>query len=167
MRQKAQAQELIEASVIAFALFLLIMFFTYQYGVRSSEVKSATESYILGESAFSSLLTLYNSQIPLVKKFVLEAGVDAILQSKLTGSNEPKKVFYGIEIGRVNVSEFIDPVMNRYFGRRWKLVIETPSHEKIEYGGKISGDPLYVSSVTVPFPGLKTGKATLLIGKPQ
>ncbi len=165
--KKAQAQEVIEATLVAAAIFLLLIFLSYEYGEKTFAVRSSSERYILEETSFSALLALYDSQLPVIEKFSAEVLVDSVLQSKAFGTCQNlNKVFYGTGIGRVNASDVVR-VFDNYFGNRWKLVVET-SAGKAVYGHELNENRiLYVVKLPVPVPDGNTGKISLIVGKPK
>ncbi|MCD6403402.1 MAG: hypothetical protein J7K98_03670 [Candidatus Aenigmarchaeota archaeon] len=170
---KGQTQELIWLVSTIIIVMVMFLFFYYQFGTKGIEVKKAEEERNLDEAATLALLTLYNNRLPFVEKYYIQTAIDAILRGdfleKATEGkfSEKDKVFYGEDIGKVNVTEIIPPLFEKYFGNRWKLTIKTPKGT-FEYGHSIKEEEiLYSYSFTIPVPEEKFGMAILEIGRPK
>lgn len=168
---KAQAQELIWFVLIAMSAFSLAAFFFYQFGTRGIEVRKAVEGVVLDEAATLSLITLYSDKLPFVEKFYAEAATDAVLAGTFAKQHIKEysldKVFYGIAVGKLNVTEVIPPMLDKYFGDRWELIIKIPNSNYV-YGHRLRNEEiLYSYEFTIPVPEEKFGSIILKLGKPR
>lgn len=141
---------------------MLFIFFTQQRGTRGIEVRKNVEERVLNEEGSATIFTLFNNKLPFVEKTYLQCGIDSILQGSFS-KVEMNKVFYGMGIGKLNVTEIIPPMLDNYLEGRWELKIITPDDE-YEYGGIQGGKVVYTYESLIPVPEERTGKAILLIG---
>ena len=137
------------------------------------EVKKLEESINLDEAATSTLIALYSNRLPIAEKYYLQIAIDSLLQGKFVSSftrsriHELDKAFYGVGVGKVNATEILLPMLNRYFGDRWELEVITPEGS-MRYGNKLAkNNILFVYFFTIPVPEEKFGKIILRIGRPK
>lgn len=159
---KGVVEEMVYFVIIILAVFMLFVFFTYQRGTRGVEVKKSVEERLLSEESTSAVFTLFNNKLPLVEKTYLECGIDSILQGNFS-KKEMNKVFYGIGIGKVNVTEIIPPLLDNYAKGRWELRIITPDGT-YTYGKLEKNEVVYSYESLIPIPEERVGKAILLLG---
>ena len=110
---KGTIEEMIYAVVIVLVIFMLFVFFTYQRGTRGIEVRKSVEERVLNEEGSAVVFTLFNNKLPFAEKTYLECGIDSILQGSFS-NKERNKAFYGMGIGKVNVTEIIPPMLDKY-----------------------------------------------------
>jgi len=137
------------------------MFFSYERGSRGIEVRKSVEERMLGEEVASTVFTLFNNRLLFVEKTYLEGAIDSILQ-RLPRTREKYKVFYGLGIGTLNLTEIIPPLLDRYIKGRYELTIATPQGS-YTYGRVNKKDVVYIYETLIPVPDEKVGKLTLLI----
>ncbi len=159
---KGYVEKMMYFIIMVLAVFMLFVFFTYQKGTRGIEVKRSVEERGLDEEGTGTVFTLYNNKLPYVEKTYLQCGIDAILRG-ISLEEEKYKVFYGIGIGEVNVSEIIPPFLDRYAKGRWELTITTPE-ESYTYGGIEKNKVIYSYESLIPVPEERIGKVTFLLG---
>ena len=159
---KGTIEDMIYSVVIVLVVFMLFVFFTYQRGTRGIEVRKSVEERVLNEEGSATLFTLFNNKLPFVEKTYLECGVDSILQGSFS-NEDMDKAFYGMGIGKVNVTEIIPPMLDKYLKGRWELRVITPDGE-YTYGGIERREVMYTYESLIPVPEEKSGKVILLIG---
>lgn len=166
-------------AIVIFSLIFIIFFLSYQSTTGTAEVRKRLNERILMEEINSLFSTIFNNKIPVVEKTYMEMAIDAILQ-KLDNLPEEYKVYYGIGIGVVNLTEIIPPFLDRYAKNRYQLYFIIPTYTGVKefyYGSEIKKDEiLYVYDTIVPLPFsapgkspaggfARTGKVLLYIGK--
>jgi hypothetical protein len=161
---KGYAEEMLYFIAIFFAVFMLFVFLTYQRGTKGAEARKVVEERSLSEEIAGVIFSLFNNKLPIVEKSYLEVGIDSILKGVATGE-EKYKVFYGIGIGTVNLTEIISPFLDNYVKRRYELRIITPDGEYI-YGKLEKKEVLYVYEALIPVPEERVGKVIFTLGKP-
>jgi 3-deoxy-D-manno-octulosonic-acid transferase len=159
---KGYMEEMLYFAAIFFAVFMLFVFLMYQRGTKGAEVKKSVEERLLSEEVASVIATIFNNKLPIVEKTYLEIGIDAILQG-ISSNRELYKVFYGIGVGNVNVTEVIPYLLENYVKGRWELVIITPDG-KHTYGSIDKKKVIYVYEALVPIPEQRVGKVIFLLG---
>ncbi len=159
---KGFVEQMIYLIVIVLALFMLIVFFTYQRGSRGVETKKSVEERGLDEEGTSLVFTLFNNKLPYVEKVYLQVIIDAILEGEYR-KEEKYKVFYGKGIGEVNLTEIIPPLMDNYAKGRWELKITTPDGD-YTYGGINKDKVIYIYEALIPVPEERSGKITFFLG---
>ena len=123
-------------------------------------MKSVEERKIK-EGINNLVFSLFNDRIPIAEKFYVEAAIDAALQRTF---KEKNKVFYGIGIGTVNVSEIMNLFIDRYVSQDWELIIIIDS-KNYSYGKTIKGNrEIYSYETLIPLPEQKVGMLKFLIG---
>lgn len=151
--------------IIIFALFFLSTFFLYEMGTRGAEVTETVEKRILNEAGSDVVLSLFSNKLPFVEKGYVECAIDAVLQNRFAEKKD--KVLYGAGVGELNLTEIIPPLLDKYFGDRWELTLET-SEGSYSYGREISEkDAIFLYAFSVPIPEKRVGTLMLKIGNPQ
>ena len=159
---KGTIEDMIYSVVIVLVVFMLFVFFTYQRGTRGIEVKKSVEERVLNEESSSAVFTLFNNKLPFVEKTYLECAIDSILQGNFS-KIEMNKVFYGLGTGKVNVTEIIPPMLDKYTKGRWELRVITSDGE-YTYGGIERKEVIYTYESLIPVPEERVGKVILSIG---
>lgn len=161
---KGTIEEMFYLVVIVFAILMLFVFFTYQRGTRGAEVRKTVEERLLSEEIATAISTIFNNKLPFVEKTYLQTGIDAILLGASL-KKEKYRVFYGIGIGELNLTEIIPAQLENYVKGRWELKIITPDDE-YTYGGLKKGEIIYSYEALIPVPHERVGKLIFLLGKP-
>jgi len=161
---KGQSYELIESIIGVILLGMLLFYMNYEIGSKNVRITKKLNEFSLDQSSSSTLISLYLTRIPTIKKYYAEALIDGILQGK--SMNHPlDKVFYGASIGKLNNTEIIDSVFEKYLDKKWELLVATPEGE-MNYGTRLHDNLLYVYTLPLPVPDERIGNITLKIGKP-
>lgn len=158
---RGYGEEFFYLAIIVFTILSLFVFLSYQRITRGSEVRKTVEERLLNEEIAAMVFTLFNSKVPILEKSYLEIGIDALLQGTYT-NKELDKVFYGLEIGSVNVSKVIPSLIDKYVKGRWSLKIITPDGE-YTYGKVGIRKVTYSYEVLVPIPEQRVGKIIFLL----
>lgn len=158
---KGLVEEMVYLIIIILAIFMLFVFFIYQQGTKGVEVEKSVEERILMEEGNSLAFVLFNNKLAYAEKFYLECGIDAILQGS-SSNKEMNKVFYGVGIGKVNLTEIIPPLLDNYAKGRWKLEIITPDGT-FAYGELKENKVIYSYEMLIPVPEERVGKIILLL----
>jgi hypothetical protein len=157
---KAQAEEFLYLATIFSSIIILIVFLAYQHGTKGKEVIRTVAERNIKEGINILMFSLFNDRVPIAEKFYIEAIIDATLQKVF---EEKNKVFYGIGIGTVNVSEILLPLINKYLSQNWELVIVTPS-KTYSYGRKVGEKEVYSYETLIPLPDEQIGRLRFLVG---
>ena len=158
---KGLTEEMFYLAIIVLAVLMLFTFFSYQRGTRGIEVKRSVEERILNEEGSAAIFTLFNNKLPLVEKSYVECAVDSLLEGTFS-KKEKDKAFYGIGIGKVNVSEIIPPLFEKYAKGKWELKIITPDGE-YSYGRVKKNEVVYTFETLIPVPEERVGKLILFL----
>ena len=159
---KGTIEEMIYSVVVVLVVFMLFVFFTQQSGTRGVEVRKTVEERILNEEGSAAVFSLFNNKLLFAEKTYLECGIDSILQGNIS-DKEINEVFYGMGTGKVNVTEIIPSMLDRYAEGRWELRVITPDGE-YTYGGIESNKVMYTYESLIPVPEERSGKVILLLG---
>ena len=162
---KGFVEEMVYSIIISLVIFMLFVFFTYQRGTRGIEVRKIVEERGLSEEGTSTVFTLFNNKLPFVEKTYLECAIDAILQG-IYLNKEQNKVFYGVGVGEVNLTEIIPPLLEKYVSGRWELAIIMPK-VTYTYGGIERKNVIYSYESLIPIPEERVGRVVFLLGKPS
>ena len=159
---KGTIEEMIYAVVLVLVVFMLFVFFTQQRGTRGIEVRKSVEERVLNEEGSAAVSTIFNNKLPFAEKTYLECGIDSILEGSFS-DKEMNKAFYGMGIGKVNVTEIIPSMLDKYAEGRWELRIITPDGE-YTYGGIEENEVMNTYESLIPVPEERSGKVILLLG---
>jgi hypothetical protein len=156
---KGYAEEMFYLAVIFLSLLIIFSFLTYQRGAKGAEVRKLVEERLFMEGIASLTSEIFNNKLPVAEKSYAQILIDGILQGK-----EYNYVYYGKEIGTINITEIIEPTVDKYIKEKWRIEVITSPSEKQIYGKLKDGKILYVHEIPVPVPAEKVGKLIILIG---
>jgi hypothetical protein len=159
---KGMIEEMFYLVIIVLAVFGLFVFFTYEQGTKGLEVKKTVEERVLNEEVSTVSSTVFNNKLIFVEKSYLETAIDSILQEPAP-KRQLDKVYYGVGIGQLNITEIIPPYLRGYAEGRIKMIISTPNGTNV-YGSNQGSDVLYSYEVPIPVPEERVGKMTILFG---
>lgn len=143
---KGFAEEILSFTIIIFSIVILTLFFTSQSVLKEEDVIRSVRGRINDESANLAIQSLYDNRLEEFNKTYMEL----ILDAQLDGG-DVTKIEYGMASPKVDVTEVINPLFNRYFGKgEWKLVVKTRKGS-VTYGElEKESDYKYVSNIPVP-----------------
>jgi hypothetical protein len=156
---KGYMEEMLYFVAIFFAILLLFAFLTYQRGTKGAEVRKVVEERLLNEEIASLISDIFNNKLPVAEKSYTQTLIDGILEGE-----EYNYVYYGKEIGTINITEIIEPMVDKYIKERWIIEVTISPDKKQIYGKLKDGKVLYVYEIPIPVPDEKVGKLKILIG---
>lgn len=143
--KKGLVEDIFGFMIIVLVLILLGLFFFSGSTSKDIETLKAKKGTTLSEQADSMMLALYDTKLAMFDKSYAEILVDACLQGK-----NKSHVYYGKDLGAIDVEELINPIFDSQFGEnRWALQVITKSGN-MTYGN-VSGNK-FVYSYPVPTP---------------
>jgi len=158
---KGIVEEMVWVIVLVLAVIILSVFFILQQGMRGTEVKKTVEERVLNEEGMTTEFSLFNNQLPIAEKTYLETAIDAILQGEFM-KEKNNEVYYGIGIGKLNVTEIIPPLLDNYISGRWRIEVITPDGYYV-YGKLNLGEEIYTYRSIIPVPEERVGEIILYI----
>ena len=129
---KGIAEEMLWFSVMSILVLMLTIVFLHYQGTRGIEIRKRIGERVVSEEVAGIVFSLFNNKVPRGEKSYVQCAIDAILLG--TSLEEEKdRVFYGVGIGTVNLTEIIPTFIKGYTNQKWRVEVITPDG-KIIYG---------------------------------
>jgi hypothetical protein len=142
---KGFIEEIFGFLIIMVVLVLVGLFLISSSANTDVEILKMKKVTVQSEEADTMMMSLYDTKLSGFDKSYAEILVDACLQ----GRNK-SIVYYGKELGSIDVEELINPMFNSKFGEnRWAIEVATKSGN-MTYG--LKANKTYVYSYPVPVP---------------
>jgi hypothetical protein len=143
---KGFVEEIFGFLIIVVVIMLVGLFFVSSGTSKNLDLLKMKKGTVQSQEADSMIMSLYDTKLQGFDKSYAEILVDACLQ----GHNKTQ-VYYGKNLGTIDVNELITPMINSRFGvNRWALEVVT-KNGNATYGIKANKTFVYDYSVPIPY----------------
>jgi hypothetical protein len=142
---KGFVEELFGFLIVVVVIAIIALFLVSSGTSKDIEILKTKKVTVMSEEADTMMMSLYDTKLSGFDKSYAEILVDACLQGK-----NKSVVYYGRDLGSIDVEELINPMFSEKFGEnRWALEVVT-KNGNMTYGTR--ENKTYIYSYTAPNP---------------